>query len=97
MLFDQKSLVHREAVFWLWHTQTHTRATDGHCNLEAELAQRADSVRIKCQRNQLILHAFENPKCIQNFNTGYCNISWASQNKYVHNSLKRRRKTHDTM
>ena len=39
MLFDQKSSVHREAGFPRWHTQTHRQTTDGHRNLDTELAQ----------------------------------------------------------
>ena len=38
--------VHREAGFPRWHTQTHRQTTDGHRNLETELAQRADSVKV---------------------------------------------------
>ena len=42
----QRSQVHREARFPQWHTHTDRHTTHGHRNLQTELAQRANSVKM---------------------------------------------------
>ena len=44
-ILDQKSPFHGEAVFPRLHTQTNKHTTSGHCNLETEQAQMAESVK----------------------------------------------------
>ena len=56
MLFNQKSPVHREMGFPRWHTQT----TSGHCDLETESAQWANSVKTLPARVNMHQHRYLN-------------------------------------